>query len=76
MKYEIKIHSMDQPAVRSKKISSKLTFASRVLYSARAYYWVFVLIKNIGRRLHLEIQQCSLYQGQQGDVNQSVRGNY
>ena len=32
-----------------------------------------VLIKGIGRRLPLELQ-CSLYQGQQGDVNQSVRG--
>ena len=30
---------------------------------------------NIGQRLPLEIE-CSLYQGQQGDVNQSVRGNY
>ena len=29
----------------------------------------------IGRRLPLELQ-CSLYQGQQGDVSQSVRGNY
>ena len=33
-----------------------------------------VLIEDIGRRLHLELQ-CS-YQGQQGDVIQSVRGNY
>ena len=32
-------------------------------------------MKDIGRRLPLE-QQCSLYQGQQGDVSQSVRGNY
>ena len=29
----------------------------------------------IGRRLPLELQ-CSLYQGQQGDVSKSVRGNY
>ena len=35
-----------------------------------------VLFKDIGRRLPLELQQCSLYQGQQGDVNQSVHGNY
>ena len=35
---------------------------------------VCVLIKDIGRRLPLQLQ-CS-YQGQQGDVNQSVRGNY
>ena len=34
-----------------------------------------VLIKDIGRRLPLELQ-CSLYHGQQGDVNLSVRGNY
>ena len=33
-----------------------------------------VLIKDIGRRLPLELP-CS-YQGQQGDVSQSVRGNY
>ena len=33
-----------------------------------------VLIKDIGRRLPLELQ-CSLYQGQQGDVSPSVRGN-
>ena len=34
-----------------------------------------ILIKDIGRRLLLELQQCS-YQGQQGDVSQSLRGNY
>ena len=34
-----------------------------------------VLIKDIGGRLPLELQ-CSLYQGQQGDANQSARGNY
>ena len=34
-----------------------------------------VLIKDIGRRLRLELR-CSLYQGQQDDVSQSVRGNY
>ena len=42
-------------------------------YSDRAYYGLCVLIKDIGRRLPLELQ-CS-YQGQQGDVRQSVRGN-
>ena len=31
--------------------------------------------KDIGRRLPLELQ-FRLYQGQQGDFNQSVRGNY
>ena len=34
-----------------------------------------VLLKDIGRRLPLELR-CSLYQGQQGDVSQSVHGNY
>ena len=33
-----------------------------------------VLIKDIGRRLPLELL-CSLYRGRQGDVSQSVRGN-
>ena len=55
------------------KISSKLICASCVI-SDRAYYWVCVLMKDIGWRLPLELH-CSLYQGQQGD-NQSVRGNY
>ena len=32
-------------------------------------------LKDKGLRLPLELQQCS-YQGQQGDVNQSVRVNY
>ena len=64
------------PAMRTKiKISSKLIFASCVWYSDRAYYWVCVLIKDIGRRFPFELQ-CSLYQRQQSDVNQSVRGNY
>ena len=44
-----------------------------VCYSDRAYYGLCVLTKDIGRRLPLELQ-CS-YQGQQGDVCQSVRGN-
>ena len=54
------------PAVRS-KILSKLIVASCVRYSDRAYYELCVLIKDIGRRLPLQLQ-CSLYQGQQGDV--------
>ena len=56
------------------KISSKLIFASCVLYSDRAHYELCVLIKDIGRRLPLQLQ-CS-YQGQQDDFSQSVRGNY
>ena len=56
------------------KISSKLIFASCVWYFDRAHYELCVLIKDIGRRLPLQLQ-CS-YQGQQGDVSQSVRGNY
>ena len=56
------------------KISSKLIFASCVWYSDRAHYELCVLIKDIGRRLPLQLQ-CS-YQGQQDDFSQSVRGNY
>ena len=40
----------------------------------RSYYGLCVLIKDIGRRLPLQLK-CS-YQGQRGDVSQSVRGNY
>ena len=36
-------------------ISSKLIFASCLWYSVRAYYWVFVLFEDIGRRLPLEL---------------------
>ena len=61
------------PAVRS-KISSKLIFESCVWCSDRAHYELCVLIKDIGRRLPLQLQ-CS-YQGQQDDFSQSVRGNY
>ena len=47
-----------------------------VILLSRAYYWLCVLKKDTGRRLPLELQQCS-YQGEQGgDVSQSVRGNY
>ena len=56
-------------------ILSKVIFASCVRYFDREYYWACVLIKDIGRRLPLKLQ-CSLYQGQQVDVSQSVRGNY
>ena len=55
------------------KILSKPIFASCVWYSDRAYYGLCVLIKDIGRRLPLQLQWS--YQGQQGDVGQSVRGN-
>ena len=41
---------------------------------ARITSCLCVLIKDIGRRLPLQLQ-CS-YQGQQGDFSQSVRGNY
>ena len=56
------------------KISSKLIFASCVWYSDRAHYELCVLIRDLGRRLPLQLQ-CS-YQGQQDDFSQSVRGNY
>ena len=45
-----------------------------VRYFDRAYNRLCFLIKNIGRRLRLQLQ-CG-YQGQQGDAGQSVRGNY
>ena len=52
------------------KILSKLIFPSCVWYSDRAYYGFRVFIKDIGRRLPLQLQ-CS-YQGQQGDARQSL----
>ena len=55
-------------------ILSKLIFASCVWYFDRAYCGLCVLIKDIGRRLPLQLQ-CS-HQGQQGDARQSVRENY
>ena len=45
-----------------------------VMLRSRVYYELCVLIKDIGRRLPLQLQ-CS-YQGQQDDSSQSVRGNY
>ena len=60
-------------AVRS-ELLWKIIFAIRVWYSDGAYYGLCVLIEDIGRRLPLHLQ-CS-YQGLQGDVIQSVRGNY
>ena len=62
------------------KISSKLVFASCfvllcVILQSRVLL-LCALIEDVGRRTPLELQQCSLYQGQPGDVNQSVRGNY
>ena len=45
-----------------------------VIHSDRAHFELCVLIKDIGRRLPLQLQ-CS-YQGQQGDFSQSVRGKY
>ena len=45
------------PAVRS-EILSKLIFASCVWYSDRAYYGLCVLIKDVGRRLPLQLH-CS-----------------
>ena len=57
--YTSNIIKINTTAMRS-KISSKLVFASFVWYSDRAYCWVCVLIRDIGRRLPLELQQCSL----------------
>ena len=67
------------PAVRSNIFLLKLIFASCVCDTpiARITGCVSSLsIVSIGRRLPLQLQQCSfVYQGQQADVNQSVRGN-
>ena len=56
------------------KFLSKVISASCLWYSDRAYHGLCVLIKDIDRRLPLQLQ-CR-YEGQQGDVSQSVRGNY
>ena len=56
------------------KILSKPIFASCVILRSRVLRVVCPHFKDIGRRLPLQLQ-CS-YQGQQGDVRQSVRGNY
>ena len=61
------------PAVRS-NILSKLIVASCVLILRSRVLRVVCPHKYIGRRLPLQLQ-CS-YQGQQGEVRQSVRGNY
>ena len=45
-----------------------------VILRSRVLRVVCVLIKDIGRRLPVQLQ-CS-HQGQQGDFSQSVRGNY
>ena len=56
------------------KISSKTHLCKlRVILPSRVL--LGVLSKDIGRRLPLELQ-CSLNQVQQGEVDQSVRGNY
>ena len=61
-----------QLCVRS-EISPKLIFC-KLCDTPIARITGCVLMKDIGPRLPLELQ--SSYQGQQGDVNQSVRGNY
>ena len=58
------------PAVRS-NILSKLIFASFVWYSDRTYHGLCVLIKDEGPPLPLQLK-CR-YQGQLGDVRQSVQ---
>ena len=54
------------------------TFRDLSTYSDRAYCWVCFLIKDIGRRLPLDLRVLinSFCQGQQRDVNQFVHGNY
>ena len=69
------IHTV--PAARL-EILSKLNFASCVILRSRLLLGVYHRYRYIyiGRRLRLELQPCSSYQGRQGDVNQSVRGCY
>ena len=67
----------NQLAVRSEDFVEAPIFAQAVCgvgYSVARITAVCVLIEDIGRRLPLELLRCSLYQGQQGDVSQSVRG--
>ena len=65
-------------AVRSKIIfrrTSSLLAVCDTSDTPIARIIVCVLIKGMGRRLPLELQ-CSLYQGQQGNVHPSVHGKY
>ena len=67
--YKMKLHSCDiEYFVETNTRKLCVILRSHVLL-------VCVLIKDIGRRLPLELQ-CRLYQSQEGGVNQSVRGNY
>ena len=68
--YKIKIHSSCEIEDFVETHLCKLC----VILRSRVLQLVCVLIQDIGRRLPLQLQ-CS-YQGQQGDVSQSVRGNY
>ena len=58
------------------RYAQTMTWLSVVTFSTlpSIEHGLCVLIKDIGRRLPLQLQ-C-IYQGQQGDVRQSVRGNY
>ena len=67
--YKIKIHSSCEIEDFVETHLCKLC----VILRSRVLQLVCVLIQDIGRRLPLQLQ-CS-YQGQQGDVSQSVRGN-
>ena len=67
---KIKIHSLQLWDRRFRRNSS----LQAVCDTPIALYELCVLIKDIGRRLPLQLQ-CS-YQGQQDDFRQSVRGNY
>ena len=62
------------PAVRS-KISSKFIFTSCVIYPDRTYYWVCVVVKDVLLCGAATSHSNSLYEGQQGDADQSVHGN-
>ena len=67
---KIKIHTL-HPSCEIEDFVETHIFKLCVIQRSRVL--LCVLIKDIGRRLPSELQQCSLYQGQQGDVSQSVR---
>ena len=69
--YKTKIHSGCEIEDFIETIIYKLC----VILRSHVLLGVCVLIKDTGRRLPLELQ-CSLHQGQQGDVSQSVHENY
>ena len=56
-------------------IKIKIHSSCKIEDFIESHYWVCGLIKDTDRRLPYKLR-CRKYQGQQGDVSQSVRGNY